>query len=84
MFENTTRNTKHIDEVFNDNMQDAYVKRRVVMGRTNDQTVYRIRTHALGDPSDPKARMVPLYHGGLISCQVRGAWLHMLNEEAAR
>ncbi|MPC81809.1 hypothetical protein E2C01_076444 [Portunus trituberculatus] len=24
----------------------------------------RIRTRALGDPSDPKARMVPLYHGG--------------------
>ncbi|MPC74881.1 hypothetical protein E2C01_069260 [Portunus trituberculatus] len=22
-----------------------------------------IRTRALGDPSDPKARMVPLYHG---------------------
>ncbi|MPC74769.1 hypothetical protein E2C01_069144 [Portunus trituberculatus] len=25
----------------------------------------RIRTRALGDPSDPKARMVPLYHGGM-------------------
>ncbi|MPC69225.1 hypothetical protein E2C01_063441 [Portunus trituberculatus] len=24
----------------------------------------RIRTRALGDPSDPEARMVPLYHGG--------------------
>ncbi|MPC51890.1 hypothetical protein E2C01_045748 [Portunus trituberculatus] len=24
----------------------------------------RIRTRALGDPSDPKARMVPMYHGG--------------------
>ncbi|MPC53084.1 hypothetical protein E2C01_046967 [Portunus trituberculatus] len=23
----------------------------------------RIRNRALGDPSDPKARMVPLYHG---------------------
>ncbi|MPC08818.1 hypothetical protein E2C01_001412 [Portunus trituberculatus] len=23
----------------------------------------RIRTHALGDPADPKACMVPLYHG---------------------
>ncbi|MPC47338.1 hypothetical protein E2C01_041080 [Portunus trituberculatus] len=23
----------------------------------------RIRTRVLGDPSDPKARMVPLYHG---------------------
>ncbi|MPC16076.1 hypothetical protein E2C01_008888 [Portunus trituberculatus] len=25
----------------------------------------RIRTRALGDPSDPKARMVPLYHAHL-------------------
>ncbi|MPC58689.1 hypothetical protein E2C01_052696 [Portunus trituberculatus] len=24
----------------------------------------KIQTLALGDPSDPKARMVPLYHGG--------------------
>ncbi|MPC78320.1 hypothetical protein E2C01_072804 [Portunus trituberculatus] len=24
----------------------------------------RIRTRALGDSSDPKLRMVPLYHGG--------------------
>ncbi|MPC58427.1 hypothetical protein E2C01_052432 [Portunus trituberculatus] len=24
------------------------------------------RNRAFGDPSDPKARMVPLYHGGLI------------------
>ncbi|MPC44788.1 hypothetical protein E2C01_038468 [Portunus trituberculatus] len=31
---------------------------------TCTQTVDRIRTRALGDPSDPKARMVPLYHGG--------------------
>ncbi|MPC07781.1 hypothetical protein E2C01_000348 [Portunus trituberculatus] len=28
------------------------------------QTVDRIRTRALGDPSDPKVRMVPVYHGG--------------------
>ncbi|MPC63997.1 hypothetical protein E2C01_058106 [Portunus trituberculatus] len=27
----------------------------------------RIRSRALGDPSDPKARMVPLYHGGPLS-----------------
>ncbi|MPC11042.1 hypothetical protein E2C01_003695 [Portunus trituberculatus] len=27
----------------------------------------RIRTRALGDPSDSKARMVPLYHGGTLS-----------------
>ncbi|MPC58503.1 hypothetical protein E2C01_052509 [Portunus trituberculatus] len=26
----------------------------------------RIRTRALGDPVDPKVRMVPLYHGGII------------------
>ncbi|MPC23234.1 hypothetical protein E2C01_016275 [Portunus trituberculatus] len=31
---------------------------------TYTQTMDRIRTRALGDPSDPKARMVPLYHGG--------------------
>ncbi|MPC72666.1 hypothetical protein E2C01_066978 [Portunus trituberculatus] len=30
------------------------------------RTVDRIRTRALGDPSEPKARMVPLYHGGPI------------------
>ncbi|MPC77671.1 Carcinine transporter [Portunus trituberculatus] len=30
------------------------------------RTVDRIRTIALGDPSDPKARKVPLYHGGLV------------------
>ncbi|MPD06754.1 hypothetical protein E2C01_102581 [Portunus trituberculatus] len=30
----------------------------------NYHTVDRIRTRALGDLSDPKARMVPLYHGG--------------------
>ncbi|MPC97886.1 hypothetical protein E2C01_093224 [Portunus trituberculatus] len=31
---------------------------------TYTRTVDRIRTHALGDPSDRKTRMVPLYHGG--------------------
>ncbi|MPC21082.1 hypothetical protein E2C01_014055 [Portunus trituberculatus] len=31
---------------------------------TYTQTVDRIRTRTLGDSSDPKARMVPLYHGG--------------------
>ncbi|MPD04428.1 hypothetical protein E2C01_100114 [Portunus trituberculatus] len=31
---------------------------------TYTRTVDRIRTSALGDPSDPTARMVPLYHGG--------------------
>ncbi|MPC49181.1 hypothetical protein E2C01_042976 [Portunus trituberculatus] len=34
---------------------------------TYTRTVDRIRTRALGDPSDPKARMVPLYHGGLFT-----------------
>ncbi|MPC97161.1 hypothetical protein E2C01_092456 [Portunus trituberculatus] len=29
--------------------------------------MHRIRTRALGDPSDPKARMVPLYHGVCLS-----------------
>ncbi|MPC24709.1 hypothetical protein E2C01_017798 [Portunus trituberculatus] len=33
---------------------------------TYTRTMDRIRTRALGDPSDPKARMVPLYHGGPI------------------
>ncbi|MPC51817.1 hypothetical protein E2C01_045671 [Portunus trituberculatus] len=28
--------------------------------------VDRIRTRALGDPSNPKARMVSLYHGDLL------------------
>ncbi|MPC71840.1 hypothetical protein E2C01_066130 [Portunus trituberculatus] len=32
--------------------------------RTYTRTVDKIRTRALGDPSDPKARMVQLYHGG--------------------
>ncbi|MPC22303.1 hypothetical protein E2C01_015315 [Portunus trituberculatus] len=31
---------------------------------TQPTLVDSIRTRALGDPSDPKARMVPLYHGG--------------------
>ncbi|MPC78954.1 hypothetical protein E2C01_073463 [Portunus trituberculatus] len=31
---------------------------------TYTRTVDRIRTRALGDPSDPKSRMMPLYHGG--------------------
>ncbi|MPC23820.1 hypothetical protein E2C01_016885 [Portunus trituberculatus] len=31
---------------------------------TYTRTVDRIRTRVLGDPSDPKTRMVPLYHGG--------------------
>ncbi|MPD01748.1 hypothetical protein E2C01_097288 [Portunus trituberculatus] len=35
-------------------------------GPTNTRTVDRIRTLVLGDPLDPKARMVPLYHGGLL------------------
>ncbi|MPC81927.1 hypothetical protein E2C01_076568 [Portunus trituberculatus] len=34
---------------------------------TYTRTMERIRTRALGDPSDPKARMVPLYHGGHVS-----------------
>ncbi|MPC95226.1 hypothetical protein E2C01_090427 [Portunus trituberculatus] len=31
---------------------------------TYTRTVDGIRTRVLGDPSDPKARRVPLYHGG--------------------
>ncbi|MPC99474.1 hypothetical protein E2C01_094889 [Portunus trituberculatus] len=31
---------------------------------TYTRTVDRIRTRALEDPSDPKVRMVTLYHGG--------------------
>ncbi|MPD00577.1 hypothetical protein E2C01_096058 [Portunus trituberculatus] len=30
---------------------------------TYTRTMDRIRTRAFGDPSDPKARMIPLYHG---------------------
>ncbi|MPC77370.1 hypothetical protein E2C01_071822 [Portunus trituberculatus] len=33
----------------------------------------RIRTRALGDPSDPKAGMVQLYHGGLLET-CRSEW----------
>ncbi|MPC59495.1 hypothetical protein E2C01_053515 [Portunus trituberculatus] len=36
----------------------------IYSGPTYTRTVDRIRTCALGDPSDPKACMVPLYHGG--------------------
>ncbi|MPC70939.1 hypothetical protein E2C01_065204 [Portunus trituberculatus] len=32
---------------------------------TYTRTVGKIRTRALGDPSDLKARVVPLYRGGL-------------------
>lgn len=37
VFENMIRNTKHIDELLNDNIRDAYVKTTVVMWRKNDQ-----------------------------------------------
>ncbi|MPC26217.1 hypothetical protein E2C01_019352 [Portunus trituberculatus] len=46
----------------------------------------RIRTHALGDPSDPKARMVPLYHGStntgtFKSCSPKSAiWQAMMGD----
>ncbi|MPC21456.1 hypothetical protein E2C01_014441 [Portunus trituberculatus] len=35
---------------------------RVRKPNLHSDRVDRIRTCALGDPSDPKARMVPLYH----------------------
>ncbi|MPC87837.1 hypothetical protein E2C01_082716 [Portunus trituberculatus] len=34
---------------------------------TYTRTVDRIQSRALGDSADPKARMVPLYHGGLVN-----------------
>ncbi|MPC88315.1 hypothetical protein E2C01_083216 [Portunus trituberculatus] len=36
----------------------------------SDRGVDRIPTRVLGDPSEPKARMVPLYHGSLFSSKL--------------
>ncbi|MPC58185.1 hypothetical protein E2C01_052180 [Portunus trituberculatus] len=42
----------------------SYLKAHPLGSPPYIRTMDMIRTRALGDPSDPKARMVPLYHGG--------------------
>ncbi|MPC37004.1 Muscle M-line assembly protein unc-89 [Portunus trituberculatus] len=45
--------------------ETAFIVRPHLLGSpTYTRTMDRIRTRALADLSDPKARMVPLYHGG--------------------
>ncbi|MPC07990.1 hypothetical protein E2C01_000559 [Portunus trituberculatus] len=51
----------------------SYLKAHPLGNPTYTRTVDRIRSRGLGDPSDPKGRMVPLYHGlplfgGKIQC----------------